>query len=43
MNPAGHVKMIPELPYLLSMHEEAVGALTSYNAGFEDLAITGTY
>jgi transglutaminase-like putative cysteine protease len=43
MNPAGRTRQRQELPYLLTIHEEAVGGLTSYTASFEDLTVTGTY
>jgi len=43
MNPAGSVKPHTDLPYLLSVYEETVGALSSYTATFEDLTVTGTY
>jgi len=43
MNPAGRTKVHADLPYLFTIHEEAVGGLTSYTTGFEDLAVTGTY
>ncbi|MGA2974465.1 MAG: transglutaminase domain-containing protein [Spirochaetia bacterium] len=43
MNPAGVTKETRELPYLLSIQEEAVGGLASYTTNFEDLTVTGTY
>ncbi len=43
MNPAGSIKMHTDLPYLLTVYEETVGALTSYATSFEDLTVTGTY
>lgn len=43
MNPAGSLKVDRDLPYLLSIDEEAVGGLTSYTTNFEDLSVTGTY
>jgi transglutaminase-like putative cysteine protease len=43
MNPSGSVREDRDLPYLLSIHEESVGGLTSYTAGFEDLSVTGVY
>ena len=43
MNPEGTTVLHKELPYLLSIHEEAVGGITSYTASFEDLTVSGTY
>ena len=43
MNPAGSLREDRDLPYLLSIDEEAVGGLTSYTANFDDLTVTGTY
>jgi transglutaminase-like putative cysteine protease len=43
MNPSGSTREDRDLPYLLSIHEESVGGLTSYTAGFDDLSVTGTY
>jgi hypothetical protein len=43
MRPDGKVKRERDLPYLLSIHEEAVGAITSYTPAFSDLEVTGVY
>jgi len=43
MNPAGKTRVHADLPYLFTIHEEAVGGLTAYTTSFEDLAVTGTY
>jgi transglutaminase-like putative cysteine protease len=43
MNPSGSTREDRDLPYLLSIHEESVGGLTSYTATFDDLTVTGTY
>jgi transglutaminase-like putative cysteine protease len=43
MSPDGRPKQVPELPYLLSIDEEAAGGLSGYTTSFEDLAVTGTY
>ena len=43
MNPAGSTRRHDDWPYLLTIHEEAVGGLASYAATFEDLTVTGTY
>ncbi|HEY9593687.1 MAG TPA: transglutaminase domain-containing protein [Spirochaetia bacterium] len=43
MNPTGQLKQDRDLPYLLSIDEEAVGGISSYTASFEDLTVTGTY
>ena len=43
MNPAGKTRVHADLPYLFTIHEEAVGGLTAYTTTFEDLAVTGTY
>ena len=43
MNPEGKTVLHKELPYLLSIHEEAVGGITSYTTSFEDLTVSGTY
>jgi hypothetical protein len=43
MNPAGRTRVHADLPYLLTIHEEAVGGLTGYTTSFEDLQVTGTY
>jgi transglutaminase-like putative cysteine protease len=43
INPAGTTRTHSDLPYLLSVYEETVGALTSYTTSFEDLTVTGTY
>ena len=41
MNPDGKTRADRDLPYLLTIHEEAVGGLTAYATSFEDLAVTG--
>ena len=43
MSPDGKTKLDAELPYLLSIDEEASGGLAAYSASFEDLVVTGTY
>ncbi len=43
MNPSGSTREDRDLPYLLSIHEESVGGLTSYTTTFDDLSVTGTY
>jgi transglutaminase-like putative cysteine protease len=43
MNPSGSTREDRDLPYLLSIHEESVGGLTSYATGFDDLTVTGVY
>ncbi len=43
ITPDGRVKREPGLPFLLTIHEESVGALSSYKTQFEDLEVTGTY
>jgi len=43
MNPEGKTRQRPDLPYLLTIQEEAVGGLTAYTTSFEDLTVTGTY
>ncbi len=43
MNPEGIPRRRRELPYLLTIQEEAVGGLASYTASFVDLQVTGTY
>ncbi len=43
MNPEGRAERQPDLPYLLTIDEEAVGALTDYTTSFVDLSVTGTY
>ena len=43
MSPDGKPKQAAELPYLLSIDEEASGGLTGYTASFDDLVVTGTY
>jgi transglutaminase-like putative cysteine protease len=43
MNPSGSTREDRDLPYLLSIHEESVGGLTSYAATFDDLSVTGVY
>jgi len=43
MSPDGKTRLDAELPYLLSIDEEASGGLAAYSASFEDLVVTGTY
>ncbi len=43
MNPSGSTREDRDLPYLLSIHEESVGGLTSYTTIFDDLSVTGVY
>ena len=43
MDPQGKTQLHRELPYLLTIHEEAVGGITSYTSSFEDLVVSGTY
>ncbi len=43
MNPAATTRSHEDLPYLLNVYEETVGALTGYTTTFEDLSVTGTY
>ena len=43
MDPLGRTQLHRELPYLLTIHEEAVGNITSYTSSFEDLTVRGTY
>jgi hypothetical protein len=43
MRPDGRVRRERELPFLLTIHEEAVGAITSYTTVFNDLEVTGVY
>jgi transglutaminase-like putative cysteine protease len=43
MNPSGSTREDRDLPYLLSIHEESVGGLTSYTTSFDDLSVTGVY
>ncbi len=43
MDPQGKTQLHRELPYLLTIHEEAVGNITSYTSSFEDLLVSGTY
>ena len=43
MSPGGRPRLTAELPYLLSIGEEASGGLTGYTTSFDDLAVTGTY
>jgi len=43
MDPQGRTQLHRELPYLLTIHEEAVGNITSYSSSFEDLVVSGTY
>jgi hypothetical protein len=43
MNPAGRTRVHADLPFLFTIHEEAVGGLTAYTTTFEDLTVTGTY
>ncbi len=43
MDPQGKTQLHRELPYLLTIHEEAVGNITSYTSSFEDLVVSGTY
>jgi transglutaminase-like putative cysteine protease len=43
MSPDGKPKQTAELPYLLSIDEEAAGGLSGYTASFDDLVVTGTY
>ncbi|HVO40911.1 MAG TPA: transglutaminase domain-containing protein [Spirochaetia bacterium] len=43
MSPDGKTVLRKELPYLFTIHEEAVGGITSYTTSFEDLTVSGTY
>jgi Transglutaminase-like superfamily/IPT/TIG domain len=43
MDPQGRTVLHRELPYLLTIHEEAVGNITSYTSSFEDMVVSGTY
>jgi hypothetical protein len=43
MDPQGKTQLHRELPYLLTIHEEAVGNISSYTSSFEDLVVSGTY
>lgn len=43
MSPEGRTKWRRELPWLLTVDEEAVGAINSYEAVLEDLQVTGAY
>jgi hypothetical protein len=43
MNPAGKVKRDRQLPFLFTIHDEAVGGITSFIATFKDLEVSGTY
>ncbi len=43
MDPQGKTRLDRELPYLLTIHEEAVGNISSYVSSFEDLVVSGTY
>jgi hypothetical protein len=43
MNPQGRAVMRTDIPSLQVIHEEATGALTSYNAYWSDLEILGIY
>jgi hypothetical protein len=43
MSPEGRPKRKSDLPYLLTIHEEAVGGIAAYATAFEDLEVTGTY
>jgi hypothetical protein len=43
LNPAGSTRVHGDLPYLLTVYEETVGALASYTAGFEDLTVWGFF
>jgi transglutaminase-like putative cysteine protease len=43
LDPGGRVVMRTDIPSLQSIHEEATGALSSYNAYWSDLEILGIY
>jgi len=43
MRPDGKLRRARDLPYLLTIHEEAVGPITGYTATFNDLEVTGVY
>jgi len=43
VNPEGKPRRDRDLPYLLTIHEEAVGGITGYTVTFEDLQVSGTY
>ncbi len=43
MSPEGKTVLHKELPYLLTIQEEAVGGISSYTASFEDMTVSGTY
>jgi len=43
MDPQGRPVLHRELPYLLTIHEEAVGNVTSYTSSFDDMVVSGTY
>jgi hypothetical protein len=43
MNPSSSTREYKDLPYLLNIHEESVGGLSSYTTSFDDLTVTGVY
>lgn len=43
MNPEGRTVRKPNVPFLLSIHEEATGGLTGYSTVLQDLEVQGIY
>jgi len=43
MSPEGRTKRHDGFPWLVNVHEEAVGALTSWTTSFEGVEVTGVY
>jgi len=43
MAPDGRTVRHPDFPWLASVHEEAVGALTSWTTSFAGVEVTGVY
>lgn len=43
VSPEGKAKRRREFPWLLTFHEEVRGDITGYTAGFDEVAVSGTY
>jgi hypothetical protein len=43
LDPEGRIVMRTDIPSLQGIHEEATGALSSYNAYWSDLEVLGIY